>query len=43
MLAIICNVVTKAGSEEEAMQIAEAVCTKLVQLPSDKPALRIKV
>ena len=45
ILAIICNLVTKAGSEDEALQIAEAICAKLVQpQPGDhKPALRIKV
>ncbi|KAK1677246.1 hypothetical protein QYE76_038094 [Lolium multiflorum] len=43
ILAIICNLVTKAGSDEEALQIAEAICLKLVQQPGEKPALRIKV
>jgi translation initiation factor 3 subunit M len=43
VLAIICNLVTKAGSDEEALHIAEAICAKLVQQPGEKPALRVKV
>ncbi|KQJ81695.1 eukaryotic translation initiation factor 3 subunit M [Brachypodium distachyon] len=43
ILAIICNLVTKAGSEDEALQIAELICAKLTHQPDDKPVLRLKV
>ncbi|XP_015692082.2 eukaryotic translation initiation factor 3 subunit M-like [Oryza brachyantha] len=43
ILAIICNLVTKANSQDEALQIAELICAKLTQQPDDKPALRLKV
>jgi translation initiation factor 3 subunit M len=43
ILSVICNLVTKAGSEAEAMQIAKSICEKLNHKPDDKPALRLKV
>uniref|UniRef100_A0A0E0GWZ9 Eukaryotic translation initiation factor 3 subunit M n=1 Tax=Oryza nivara TaxID=4536 RepID=A0A0E0GWZ9_ORYNI len=43
ILAIICNLVTKARSQDEALQIAELICAKLTHQPQDKPALRLKV
>ncbi|XP_062225062.1 uncharacterized protein LOC133923809 [Phragmites australis] len=43
ILSVICSLVTKAGSEDEALQIAELICAKLTQQPDDKPALRLKV
>jgi translation initiation factor 3 subunit M len=43
ILFVICNLVTKAGSEAEAMQIAKNICQKLNHKPDDKPALRLKV
>jgi translation initiation factor 3 subunit M len=43
ILSVICNLVTKAGSEAEALQIAEQICEKLNHKPDDKPALRFKV
>ncbi|KAL6653223.1 hypothetical protein ACP70R_012148 [Stipagrostis hirtigluma subsp. patula] len=43
ILSIICNLVANAGSEDEALQIAELICAKLTQQPDDKPALRLKV
>lgn len=42
-LTIICNLVTKAGSEDEALEIAKLICAKLTHQPGDKPTLRIKV
>ncbi|XP_062185661.1 uncharacterized protein LOC133889197 isoform X3 [Phragmites australis] len=43
VLSVICSLVTKAGSEDEALQITELICAKLTQQPDDKPALRLKV
>lgn len=43
ILAIICNLVTKARSQDGALQIAELICAKLTHQPQDKPALRLKV
>ncbi|KAF7040478.1 hypothetical protein CFC21_050375 [Triticum aestivum] len=44
ILTVICNLVTKAGSEDEALEIAKLICAKLThQPPADKPTLRIKV
>ncbi|XBH64819.1 hypothetical protein VPH35_118514 [Triticum aestivum] len=42
-LTVICNLVTKAGSEDEALEIARLICAKLTQQPGEKPMLRIKV
>ncbi|KAM3354909.1 hypothetical protein ACQJBY_025582 [Aegilops geniculata] len=42
-LTVICNLVTKAGSEDEALEIAELICAKLTHQPADRPTLRIKV
>ncbi|RCV32469.1 hypothetical protein SETIT_7G005400v2 [Setaria italica] len=43
ILSVICSVVTKAESEDQALQITDLICTKLTQQPDDKPALRLKV
>ncbi|VAH40676.1 unnamed protein product [Triticum turgidum subsp. durum] len=43
VLTVICNLVTKAGSEDEALEIARLICAKLAHQPGDKPTLRIKV
>ncbi|KAK3143234.1 hypothetical protein QOZ80_4BG0360500 [Eleusine coracana subsp. coracana] len=43
ILSVICNLVTKAGSEDEALQIAKQICEKLNHKPEDKPTLRLKV
>ncbi|TVT99695.1 hypothetical protein EJB05_54894 [Eragrostis curvula] len=43
VLSVICSLVAKAGSEAEALQIAENICSKLNHQPNDKPALRLKV
>ncbi|XP_045086465.1 uncharacterized protein [Aegilops tauschii subsp. strangulata] len=42
-LTVICNLVTKAGSEDEALEIARLICAKLTHQPGEKPTLRIKV
>ncbi|XP_037482957.1 eukaryotic translation initiation factor 3 subunit M-like [Triticum dicoccoides] len=43
VLTVICNLVTKAESEDEALEIARLICAKLAHQPGDKPTLRIKV
>ncbi|KAL6885525.1 hypothetical protein ACP4OV_010304 [Aristida adscensionis] len=43
ILSVICSLVTKAGSEDEALQIAELICAKLTHQPTDRPALRLKL
>jgi len=43
VLSVICSLVTKAGSEDQALQITDLICDKLTQQPDDKPALRLKV
>ncbi|XBI97983.1 hypothetical protein VPH35_018266 [Triticum aestivum] len=43
VLTVICNLVTKAGSEDEALEIAKLICAKLTHQPGEKPTLRIKV
>uniref|UniRef100_M8BQ70 Uncharacterized protein n=1 Tax=Aegilops tauschii TaxID=37682 RepID=M8BQ70_AEGTA len=42
-LTVICTLVTKAGSEDEALEIARLICAKLTHQPGEKPTLRIKV
>ncbi|VAH69594.1 unnamed protein product [Triticum turgidum subsp. durum] len=42
-LTVTCNLVTKAGSEDEALEIAKLICAKLTHHPADKTTLRIKV
>ncbi|VAH24957.1 unnamed protein product [Triticum turgidum subsp. durum] len=42
-LTVICNLVTEAGSEDEALEIARLICAKLTHQPGEKPTLRIKV
>ncbi|XP_062230688.1 uncharacterized protein LOC133928393 [Phragmites australis] len=43
ILSVICGLVTKAGSEDEVLQITELICSKLTQQPDEKPAMRLKV
>ncbi|KAE8775556.1 eukaryotic translation initiation factor 3 subunit M-like [Hordeum vulgare] len=43
ILTVICNLVTKAGSEDESLEIARLICAKLTHQPADKTTLRIKV
>uniref|UniRef100_A0A452XGQ9 Clathrin/coatomer adaptor adaptin-like N-terminal domain-containing protein n=1 Tax=Aegilops tauschii subsp. strangulata TaxID=200361 RepID=A0A452XGQ9_AEGTS len=42
-LTVICNLVIKARSEDEALEIARLICAKLTHQPDEKPTLRIKV
>lgn len=40
---MICNLVTKAGTPDEALEMAKLISSKLVQHPDEKPQLRIKM
>ncbi|XP_030482877.2 uncharacterized protein LOC115699547 [Cannabis sativa] len=40
---VICNIVTKAQSVDEAHEMAELISTKIAQQPNDKSALRLKI
>ncbi|CAN6708448.1 unnamed protein product [Malus baccata var. baccata] len=43
VFAVICNVVTKSESPDEALEMAKLISSKIPQKPSDKPALRLKM
>ncbi|KAG6742988.1 hypothetical protein POTOM_053932 [Populus tomentosa] len=43
IFTVICNLVTKSRSPDEELEMAKLICTKIIQQPSDKPALRLKI
>ncbi|TQD84037.1 hypothetical protein C1H46_030420 [Malus baccata] len=43
IFTVICNVVTKSESPDEALEMAKLISSKITQKPSDKPALRLKI
>ncbi|KAI3970785.1 hypothetical protein MKX01_024432 [Papaver californicum] len=43
IFTIICNLVTKATSLDEELEMAERISVKVCQQPNDKPALRLKI
>ncbi|XP_058080766.1 uncharacterized protein LOC131228948 [Magnolia sinica] len=43
IFTIICNLVTKTESPDEALEMAKLISAKVIQQPSDKPALRLKI
>jgi hypothetical protein len=43
IITVICNLVTKAGTPDEALEMAKLISSKLVQHPDDKPQLRLKM
>ncbi|XP_050228583.1 uncharacterized protein LOC126677829 [Mercurialis annua] len=43
IFTVICNLVSKTESPDEALEIAKLICGKIVQQPTDKPALRLKI
>ncbi|CAK9138750.1 unnamed protein product [Ilex paraguariensis] len=43
IFTVICNLVKKPESLDEAHEMAELISTKIAQQPSDKPALRLKI
>ncbi|EEF28842.1 eukaryotic translation initiation factor 3 subunit M [Ricinus communis] len=43
IFTVICNLVTKPDSPDEALEMAKLICGKIIQQPADKPALRLKI
>ncbi|KAF6139521.1 hypothetical protein GIB67_015478 [Kingdonia uniflora] len=43
IFTIICNLVTKSESLDEALEIAKLISAKITQQPTDKPTLRLKI
>ncbi|XP_057828150.2 uncharacterized protein LOC131039415 [Cryptomeria japonica] len=43
IFTVICNLVTKAQTPDEALAMAEQIATKVTQQPNDKPALRLRI
>ncbi|MCO5601529.1 hypothetical protein L7F22_055651 [Adiantum nelumboides] len=43
VFAVICNLVSKARSPDEALAMADQIATKLTANPNDKPAVRLKI
>ncbi|KAI0498448.1 hypothetical protein KFK09_019334 [Dendrobium nobile] len=43
IFTVICSLATRAGSPDEALEIAKLISTKIIQQPSDKTALRLKI
>jgi hypothetical protein len=43
IITVICNLVAKAGTPDEALEMAKLISSKLVQHPDDKPQLRLKM
>lgn len=43
IFTIICNLVTKTDSPDEALEMAKLISAKVVQQPNEKPTLRLKM
>ncbi|KAJ6926771.1 eukaryotic translation initiation factor 3 subunit M-like [Populus alba x Populus x berolinensis] len=43
IFTVICNLVTKSESPDEELEMAKLICAKIIQQPSDKPVLRLKI
>lgn len=43
IFTVICNLVTKTTSLDEALEMSKVISSKIIQQPSDKPALRLKI
>ncbi|KAJ4759944.1 Eukaryotic translation initiation factor 3 subunit M [Rhynchospora pubera] len=43
IVTVICNLVTKAGTPDEALEMAKLISSKLAQHSDDKPQLRLKM
>lgn len=43
IFTIICNLVIKTESPDEALEMAKLISAKVAQQPNDKPALRLKI
>ncbi|KAJ6684019.1 hypothetical protein OIU85_007689 [Salix viminalis] len=43
IFTVICNLVTTSRSPDEELEMAKLICAKIIQQPSDKPALRLRI
>uniref|UniRef100_A0A1D1Z6Z0 Eukaryotic translation initiation factor 3 subunit M n=2 Tax=Anthurium amnicola TaxID=1678845 RepID=A0A1D1Z6Z0_9ARAE len=43
IFTVICNLVTRASTLDEALEMAKLISAKVVQQPNDKPSLRLKI
>ncbi|XP_011009368.1 PREDICTED: eukaryotic translation initiation factor 3 subunit M [Populus euphratica] len=43
IFTVICNLVTKSGIPDEELEMAKLICAKIIQQPTDKPVLRLKI
>ncbi|XP_074574332.1 uncharacterized protein LOC141830804 [Curcuma longa] len=43
IFTVICNLVTRANTPDEALEMAQLISAKVVQQPTDRPALRLKI
>ncbi|KAF2313681.1 hypothetical protein GH714_012694 [Hevea brasiliensis] len=43
IFTVICDLVSKLESPDEALEMAKLICGKIIQQPTDKPALRLKI
>lgn len=43
IFTVICNLVSKSESPDDALEMAKLICGKVIQQPTDKPALRLKM
>ncbi|KAJ9173178.1 hypothetical protein P3X46_016341 [Hevea brasiliensis] len=43
IFTVICNLVSKSESPDEQLEMAKLLCGKIIQQPTDKPALRLKI
>lgn len=43
IFTVVCNLVSKARSPDEALAMADQITTKLTAQPNDKPAIRLKI
>ncbi|KAL6011168.1 hypothetical protein ACLOJK_001612 [Asimina triloba] len=43
IFTVICNLVTKTPSPDEALEMAKLISAKVTQQPTDKPSLRLKI
>ncbi|KAJ6371215.1 hypothetical protein OIU77_001674 [Salix suchowensis] len=43
IFTVICNLITTSRSPDEELEMAKLICAKIIQQPSDKPALRLRI
>ncbi|KAJ9128773.1 hypothetical protein P3X46_034493 [Hevea brasiliensis] len=43
IFTVMCDLVSKLESPDEALEMAKLICGKIIQQPTDKPALRLKI